>query len=164
MRDFLKNKSSTAADAPAGPSGVADTVTALLDEIKRDGDAAISRLASRFDGCSGPSFTLTDADIAKCIEQVPASLRADISLSIRNVSAFARAQRASVEDFEMEVSKGFFAGQRTIALENAGCYVPGGRYAHIASAVMTVATARAAGCKHVAVCTPPRRRPSEGEK
>jgi sulfopropanediol 3-dehydrogenase len=72
------------------------------------------------------------------------------------VRKFAEAQKATVADFEVEIVPGLVAGQKTIPVEAAGCYVPGGRYSHVASAIMTVTTAKVAGCKHIAVCSPPR--------
>ena len=88
--------------------------------------------------------------------EVPEQLKRDIQFAYERVSKFARAQRDSIGQFEVELSPGLFAGQKLIPMETAGCYVPGGRYAHIASAIMSVATAKVAGVKNVIACSVPR--------
>jgi len=87
---------------------------------------------------------------------VPDRIKADIRFAHDNVRRFAELQKSTVQDVQMEVVPGLIAGQKAIPVDAAGCYVPGGRYSHIASAIMTVTTARVAGCSHIAVCSPPR--------
>ena len=98
----------------------------------------------------------SEAIEAAATQQVPEKLRRDIEFSHANVKKFAEAQKATLKDIEVEIVPGLIAGQKSIPVEAAGCYVPGGRYSHIASAIMTVTTAKVAGCKHIAACSPPR--------
>ena len=93
---------------------------------------------------------------AKAAAQVPEKLKADIRFAHRNIRLFAEAQRATITDCEIEILPGLIAGQKQIPVSSAGCYVPGGRYSHIASAIMTVTTAKVAGVPHVSACSPPR--------
>ena len=87
---------------------------------------------------------------------MPKKLRRDIEFSHANVKKFAEAQKATLKDIEVEIVPGLIAGQKSIPVSAVGCYVPGGRYSHIASAIMTVTTAKVAGCKHIVACSPPR--------
>ena len=87
---------------------------------------------------------------------VPEKLKADIRFAHDNVRRFAEAQRATVSDVEVEIVPGMLAGQKAIPVDAAGCYEPGGRYSHIASALMSVTTAKVAGCGHITACSPPR--------
>jgi len=87
---------------------------------------------------------------------VPQKLKEDIQFAHENVRRFAEAQKATVSDVEHEVVPGLIAGQKAIPVDAAGCYVPGGRYSHIASAIMTVTTAKVAGCNHIMATSPPR--------
>ena len=149
---YLKRAART---SRADSADVRATVQTILDEIEAGGDDKALEYAARFDGYRGP--TVLDAEaIARATAQVPERLRDDIAFAHGNVRRFAEAQKATLADVEIEIVPGLTAGQRTIPCETAGCYVPGGRYAHVASAVMTVTTARVAGCRNVVVCSPPR--------
>ena len=99
---------------------------------------------------------LTEQEIAAASALVPQKLKEDIQFAHDNVKRFAEAQKATVSDIEYEIVPGLIAGQKAIPVDAAGCYVPGGRYSHIASAIMTVTTAKVAGCNHIAVASPPR--------
>jgi sulfopropanediol 3-dehydrogenase len=99
---------------------------------------------------------LSEAEIEAAVALVPEKIKADIRFSHNNVRRFAEAQKATLTDIEVEIVPGMIAGQKTIPVDAAGCYVPGGRYSHIASAIMTVTTAKVAGCKHIVACSPPR--------
>ena len=136
---------------PAAEAGIADTVQIMLARLRAGGDEAARDYARRLDGWSGPIEAPQDAP------EIPGQLRQALDYAHANIRAFALAQRASVSDFETELRPGLFAGQRSLPVRVAGCYVPGGRYAHIASALMTIATARAAGVGHITACAPPRR-------
>jgi len=103
---------------------------------------------------------LSQEEIDAACALVPEKLKADIQFSHDNVKRFAEMQKGTVSDVQMEIHPGFIAGQKAIPVDAAGCYVPGGRYSHIASAIMTVTTAKVAGCRHIAACSPPR--PGEG--
>ena len=134
---------------------VRETVSSILDEIERDGEVAAGRFAAQFDKYDG-NIVLTREEIDAAGALVPQKLKDDIRFAHDNVRRFAEAQKKSIVDFETEVIPGLIAGQKSIPCNAAGCYVPGGRYSHIASAIMTVTTAEVAGCKHIAACSPPR--------
>jgi sulfopropanediol 3-dehydrogenase len=99
---------------------------------------------------------ITAEEIAAATALVPEKLKEDIQFAHDNVKRFAEAQKATVSNIEYEIVPGLIAGQKAIPVDAAGCYVPGGRYSHIASAIMTVTTAKVAGCNHIAVASPPR--------
>lgn len=128
----------------------------MLARIAEQGEAAVRHYAQELDRWSGP-IVVEEAEIERRIAAVPERVRADIDVAIGNVRRFAEAQRASVRDFEITLMPGLTAGQKLVPCNVAGCYVPTGRYAHIASAYMSVATARAAGVKTVVACSTPYR-------
>ena len=130
-------------------------VRAILDDIEAGGDAAALDYAAKFDKYEG-EILLTPEAIAAAAARVPEKLRRDIEFAHANVKKFAEAQKGTVADFEIEVVPGLIAGQKVIPVHAAGCYVPGGRYSHIASAIMTVTTAKVAGCRNITACSPPR--------
>jgi sulfopropanediol 3-dehydrogenase len=132
-----------------------EIVRGILDDIEARGDAAALEYAAKFDRYEG-DLLLTPEAIAEASAQVPEKLRRDIAFAHENVRKFAEAQKATVADFETEVVPGLIAGQKAIPVHAAGCYVPGGRYSHIASAIMTVTTAKVAGCRNITACSPPR--------
>ena len=150
--DYLKKASKKSTD---DSGDVRATVQAILDEIEAGGDEAAKRYAAKFDKYDG-NIVLTADEIAAAGEKVPMRLKDDIRFAYDNVRTFAEAQRESIVDFEKEVTPGLIAGQRAIPCQAAGCYAPGGRYSHIASALMTVTTAKVAGCGHITACSPPR--------
>ncbi len=127
----------------------------ILDTIEAGGDAAALEYAKKFDKYDGEILLSSEA-IEAAAAQVPEKLRRDIEFSHANVKKFAEAQKATLKDIEVEIVPGLIAGQKSIPVEAVGCYVPGGRYSHIASAIMTVTTAKVAGCNHIAACSPPR--------
>lgn len=128
----------------------------MIAAIETGGEEAVRRYANELDRWNGP--ILMDVGAVKSrITEVPHAVRADIDAAIANVRRFADAQRRSVADFEIEIAPGLVAGQIMTPCNVAGCYVPTGRYAHIASAYMSVATAKAAGVKTVIACSAPYR-------
>ena len=151
-RDYLKKATLT---AQSGASDVHDLVKGILDDIEAGGDAKAMEYAAKFDKYEG-AVILSDADIAAATALVPQKLKEDIQFAHDNVRRFAQAQKATVSDIEYEIVPGLIAGQKAIPVDTAGCYVPGGRYSHIASAIMTVTTAKVAGCNHISVASPPR--------
>ena len=151
-RTYLKKATLT---AQSNASDVSETVKSILDDIEAGGDASALEYAAKFDGYEG-NILLTEEEIEAAIAKVPEKLKADIRFAHDNVKRFAELQKSTVADVEMEISPGFVAGQKAIPVDAAGCYVPGGRYSHIASAIMTVTTAKVAGCKHITACSPPR--------
>ncbi|MGR3433940.1 MAG: histidinol dehydrogenase [Shimia sp.] len=137
------------------PADVSAAVAALLARVERGGEAAALDIARELDAWQG-EVRLGRDDMAAAAHQVPDALRADIAFAHDNVRRFAEAQKATLTDMTLDVLPGFVAGQRQIPVSAAGCYVPGGRYAHVASALMTAATARAAGVERVVAVSPPR--------
>ena len=131
----------------------AETVQRMLADIESGGEAAALRYARELDGWSGPAV-LGDEDFARAERALSAGVKDDIRFARDRVLDFARRQRESLHEFEVELLPGLRAGQRLIPCNTAGCYVPGGRYAHAASAIMSVGTARAAGVRHVIAATP----------
>ncbi len=150
--EYLKKAAKKSTD-DAGD--VRATVQAILDEIEAGGDEAAMRYAAKFDKYDG-NIVLTRAEIDEAASQVPQKLKDDIRFAWDNVRNFAEAQKTTIQDMQTEIAPGFIAGQKAIPCEAAGCYAPGGRYSHIASALMTVTTAKVAGCGHIAACSPPR--------
>ena len=134
---------------------VRDTVQGILDDIEARGDAGALEYAAKFDKYDG-NIKLTAAEIEAASALVPEKLKPDIQFAHDNVKRFAQAQKATCADIEYEVVPGLIAGQKFIPCQTAGCYIPGGRYSHIASAIMTVTTAKVAGCKNIVACSPPR--------
>ena len=152
MPEYLKKAARTSTD-DAGD--VRDIVQNILDEIEAGGGAKAMEYAAKFDKYAG-NVVLTRDEIDAAAAQVPEKLKDDIQYAHDNVRRFAEAQKQTIQDFEYEISPGLIAGQKAIPCQAAGCYAPGGRYAHIASAMMTVTTAKVAGCCNIAACSPPR--------
>lgn len=132
-----------------------EIVRNILDEIEAGGDAKALEYAAKFDKYEG-EVILTEEAITAAAELVPEKMKCDIEFAHANVKKFAKAQKSTVSDFETEVVPGLIAGQKAIPVNAAGCYIPGGRYSHIASAIMTVTTAKVAGCENIVACSPPR--------
>jgi sulfopropanediol 3-dehydrogenase len=148
---YLKKAEKTAESETGTARGTAER---MLAEIAAGGEATVRAYASTLDNWSGP-ILVDAAEIARATAEVPEQVRADIGLAIVNVRRFAEAQRASIRDFTIEPMPGLLLGQKLVPCNVAGCYVPTGRYAHIASAYMSVATAKAAGVGTVIACSTP---------
>ncbi|MEP7056744.1 MAG: histidinol dehydrogenase [Caldimonas sp.] len=131
----------------------AGTVRRLLDEIEAGGEPAAQRLAREFDGWHG-DIVVGEAAFAKAEAALSEGVKADIRFARDRVQDFARRQRDSMHEFQAELIPGLTAGQRLIPCQTAGCYVPGGRYAHAASAVMSVGTASVAGVRNIIAASP----------
>jgi sulfopropanediol 3-dehydrogenase len=131
------------------------TVEAILADVAEDGDEAVRRYSESFDGWSPASFRLSDAEIEACLVAVPERTVEDIRFAQEQIRGFALAQRAALQDVEVETLPGVVLGHRNIPVESVGCYVPGGRYPMVASAHMSVVTAKAAGVPRVVACAPP---------
>lgn len=149
---YLKKASKTPA---TGEDDTRATVAGMLRDIEAGREARALHYAESLDGWQG-DVVVSKGDIAAAAESVPEQIRRDIRFAHERVKGFAEAQLASMVEFETELSAGLVAGQRLIPVDTAGCYVPGGRYAHIASALMSVATAKVAGVENVIACSPPR--------
>lgn len=129
-------------------------VNEMLAAIQKDGEAAVRRYAKALDKWDG-EFIATRAQLDANAAKVPAGVKADIDFAINQVFDFATAQRKSMSEFQTDLHPGVTAGQRVLPVNVAGCYAPAGRYAHIASAYMGVATAKAAGVKTIMACSGP---------
>lgn len=155
-RLYLK-KATLTSRSDAGET--ADIVANILADIEAGGEASALEYAAKFDKYTG-RVQLTPDDIEAASAKVSQKLKDDILFAQDNVRRFAEAQKATVADLQYEITPGLIAGQKAIPVAAAGCYVPAGRYRHIASAVMTVTTAKVAGCEHITVCSAPQ--PNEG--
>ena len=151
-REYLKKATKSARTDAAD---VSQTVSAMLSDIEQGGEDAARRYATQLDGYDGPIVLSADA-IAEACARVPQGLRDDITFARDNVRSFAEMQKQSVQDTHTEVVPGLIAGQKAIPCNAAGCYIPGGRYSHVASVIMTVTTAKVAGVRHITACSPPR--------
>lgn len=136
-------------------AALTETVKALLGKIESGGDAAVRELANRFDGLDRASYRLTPGEIAGCVDRLTTRQRDDIDFAQAQVRNFAQAQRAALKDIEVETLPGVALGHKNIPVANVGCYVPGGKYPLLASAHMSVLTAKVAGCDRVITCAPP---------
>lgn len=139
----------------SGQADVRSAVEAILAEIERDGETAVQRLARDFDKWDG-DIVVSPERRAEAAASIPEQLKDDIRFAHANIERFAQAQKATISDCTVEIIPGLMAGQRQIPVRAAGCYVPGGRYSHIASAIMTITTAKVAGVPHISACSPPR--------
>jgi sulfopropanediol 3-dehydrogenase len=150
---YLKKAAKTAETETGTARAVVDE---MLARIRTEGEAAVRHYAQALDKWDGP-ILLTREEIDARAAEVPPQVRDDIAFATEQVRAFAAAQRASVTDFEVRMASGLVCGQKMVPVSVAGCYVPTGRYAHIASAYMSIATAKAAGVKTVIACSAPYR-------
>jgi sulfopropanediol 3-dehydrogenase len=134
---------------------LAELVHQMIEDVRARGDAAVREMSARFDRWEPDSFRLSQEDVEACVAQVDDQTLADIRFAQAQVRRFAEAQRASMTDVEIETLPGVHLGHRHVPVAAVGAYVPGGRYPMVASAHMSVVTARAAGVERVAACTPP---------
>lgn len=155
VRHLKRKNEATTGGAGSTSSSVAATVKDVIDTIRSRGDAAVREYSQKFDTWSPSSFKLSqsqiDAAIAACSKQIIDDIKA-VQVNVRN---FAQAQRESIRDFEVETQPGVFLGQKNVPISSVGAYIPGGRYPLLASAHMTILTAKVAGVQHVIGCTPP---------
>ncbi len=128
-------------------------VRKMLEEIEAGGEAKAREYAKNLDGWE-KDVLVTPQEIEQATASLPDQTKQDIQFSHARVKAFAECQLASMREFDTEISPGLVCGQRLVPVNTAGCYVPGGRYAHIASAIMSVTTAKVAGVQNVIVCSP----------
>jgi sulfopropanediol 3-dehydrogenase len=146
-----------AAKTPETETDAARAVVAeMLAAIEAGGEQATRDYAAKLDGWSDDIVLDADA-VERQTRDIPRAVKDDIAFAAGQVRRFADAQRASVQDFAMEIVPGLELGQKLVPINTAGCYVPAGRYAHIASAYMSIATARAAGVKTIIACSAPYR-------
>lgn len=148
---YLKKADKTPETETATAQQVVNT---MLAEIQNNGEAAVRKYAADLDKWQG-DMVVTPEQLAANAREVPEQVKIDIDFAIAQVSNFATAQRKSLSEFQVELHPGVIAGQRVLPVNVAGCYAPAGRYAHIASAYMGVATAKAAGVKTIIACSGP---------
>jgi len=134
---------------------VSATVEGILADIEARGDAAVRELSIKFDKWDRESYRLTPAEIQECMDQLSGQDLKDIEFAQAQVRNFAQIQRASMQDVEVETLPGVILGHKNLPLNAAGCYVPGGKYPLLASAHMSVITAKVAGVPRVVTCAPP---------
>ncbi|HSV48041.1 MAG TPA: histidinol dehydrogenase, partial [Ramlibacter sp.] len=154
MIQYLKKGQSAGAKADMN-SQVRATVEAILADIESRGDAAVREYSAKFDKWSPQSFRLSAAEIDACIAQVSPAALADIKFAQAQIRRFAQIQKSSMHDVEIETLPGVVLGHKNIPMNSVGCYIPGGKYPLIASAHMSVLTAKVAGVKRVIACAPP---------
>jgi len=154
MATFLKRGQDAGAVA-ANDAKVRATVEAILADIEARGDAAVRELSEKFDAWSPASFRLSDADIEASLSKVSKQDLDDIRFAQAQVRNFATHQRAALKDLEVETLPGVVLGHKNIPVAAVGCYVPGGKYPMVASAHMSVVTAKVAGVKRIIACAPP---------
>ena len=148
--NYLKKAAKT---PETGEDQTREIVVNMLDDIKENGEEAIKKYAEKLDNWTG-DFIITQDDIDKAAASLDQLARDDIQFSYEQVYNFAKKQRESMLEFETELHPGVVAGQKLIPVNVAGCYVPGGRFAHAASALMSIATAKASGVPYVVACSP----------
>ena len=154
MVRYLKQGISAADDA-AEQSKVRATVEGIIADVEKRGDAAVREMSEKFDKWSPPSFRLTQAEIEAHIKSMPPRDVDDIKFAQTQIRNFAQIQRASMQDVEVETLPGVVLGHRHIPVNAVGCYVPGGKYPMIASAHMSVLTAKVAGVQRIVSTAPP---------
>jgi len=134
---------------------IRSTVESIIADVAKRGDAAVREMSERFDKWSPARFRLSEAEIEALVAKVAPQTIEDIKFAQAQIRNFAEIQRASLRDVEVETLPGVVLGHRHIPVGNVGCYVPGGRYPMVASAHMSIVTARVAGVGHITACTPP---------
>ena len=154
MVRHLKGGQSAAAKA-ANSLQVRQTVEAILDDIATHGETAMRRYSEKFDNWSPPSFRLSQSQIDDCLGTLPGQVLADIRFAQAQIRNFALVQRDALRDVEVETLPGVVLGHKNIPVNSVGCYVPGGRYPMVASAHMSVVTAKAAGVQRIIAAAPP---------
>jgi sulfopropanediol 3-dehydrogenase len=145
----------TEAEKSEADRKVRQTVESILEDIAARGDTAVRELSVKFDKWEPPSFRLRPDEIESLMASLPAQVIEDIKFAQAQIRRFAEAQKAALKDIEVETLPGVRLGHRNIPVASVGCYVPGGRYPMVASAHMSVLTAKVAGVPRVAACTPP---------
>ncbi|MFT6053097.1 MAG: sulfopropanediol 3-dehydrogenase, partial [Halioglobus sp.] len=154
MATYLKNGISVEI-AEKQDAQVRSVVEDVLGQIEERGDAAVREYSEKFDKWSPDTFRLSREQIDACYTALDEQVIKDIEFAQQQVGNFARIQRASMKDVEEETLPGVVLGHKHIPMNSVGCYVPGGKYPLVASAHMSVVTAKVAGVKRVIACAPP---------
>lgn len=148
-------KGITYAESKEADLKVRALVENMLEKVTQEGDAAVREFSANLDKWSPASFRLSESEIKEIIAGLPQQVIDDITFAQTQIRNFAQIQRESIKDVEVETLPGVFLGHKNIPVNSVGCYVPGGRYPMVASAHMSVLTAKVAGVKRVIACTPP---------
>lgn len=148
-------KGITYAESKEADLKVRALVENMLEKVTQEGDAAVREFSANLDKWSPASFRLSELEIKEIIAGLPQQVIDDITFAQTQIRNFAQIQRESIKDVEVETLPGVFLGHKNIPVNSVGCYVPGGRYPMVASAHMSVLTAKVAGVKRVIACTPP---------
>jgi sulfopropanediol 3-dehydrogenase len=151
----ILKQGATEAEKTEADRKVRQTVEAILEDIAARGDAAVRELSVKFDNWEPASFRLRPDEIQSLMSSLPDQVIEDIKFAQTQIRRFAQAQKDALRDIEVETLPGIRLGHKNIPVNSVGCYVPGGRYPMVASAHMSVLTAKVAGVKRVAACTPP---------
>lgn len=154
MARYLKT-GITSAERRETEEKVRAIVERILLEIEQKGDAAVRELSKKFDDWSPESFRLSEGEIRSCLDQVPDQAISDIEFAQEQIRNFAQIQRDALADVEVETLPGVILGHKNIPVDSVGCYVPGGKYPMVASAHMSVVTAKVAGVPRIMTCAPP---------
>ena len=150
---YLKKASKTASTDDTKTKDIVQNLLKELEKSKEDGCKELTKKFDKYDG----EIVVSKEKIEEINKNLDQKTKDDIKFSYDRVRKFAEAQLANYgKDFEVELSDGLYAGQKLVPVNTAGCYIPGGRYAHIASAVMSVTTAKVAGVKNIIACSPPK--------
>lgn len=154
MAIFLKQGKSNSEQKEV-ESKIQKIVKEIIVDIENNGDTSVRKYSEKFDKWSPASFQLSHKEIQKVIDSVPSQVIEDIKFAQQQIRNFAEKQKASINDIEVETLPGVILGHKNIPVESAGCYIPGGRYPMVASAHMSILTAKVAGVKRVIGFTPP---------
>jgi sulfopropanediol 3-dehydrogenase len=154
MAIWLK-KGISAEDDAANVAQVRSTVEQILADIEARGDEAVRELSQKFDNWNPKEFRLTRAQIDECVKSLPKQVIEDIKFAQQQIRNFAQIQRDALRDVEVETLPGVVLGHKNIPVNSVGCYVPGGKYPMVASAHMSIVTAKVAGVKRIIACAPP---------
>ena len=152
MREYLKK---AVPRPPEDDAAVRQTVSEILGAVRERGDKAVREWSERLDRWAPPAFRLSQSEIESAIGRVSVEDRRVIDYCRDQIAAFARRQRESLREFDVELQPGVHLGQRLIPVQSVGAYVPGGRYPLVASALMSIVTAKVAGVERIVACSPP---------
>ncbi|MCC6305123.1 MAG: histidinol dehydrogenase [Rhodobacteraceae bacterium] len=155
LHDRLTFVKAPARDAQGDTAPVAETVAAILREVKARGDAAVRDFSARFDGAAPAALEVSPEERRAAVAALDPQTRADIEFAITNVRRFAEAQKATIGALEVEGLPGVHMGHRVIPIARVGCYVPGGRFPLLSAPVMTIVPAVVAGVREIVACLPP---------
>jgi sulfopropanediol 3-dehydrogenase len=154
MPRYLKT-GRTPAQNTADRKKVREIVSGIIEDIEARGETALREISEKFDTWNPPAFRMSEQEIEACLSQLSQQTIADIEFAQAQVRNFAQAQRSSIQDIEVETLPGVILGHKNIPVDSVGCYVPGGKYPLVASAHMSVVTAKVAGVVRVIASSPP---------